>query len=382
MLLFRNFSFGQCSSDLYDMETEVYLCQGVNYGLIGPYAGSQSGWTYSWSPSTNLSDPTLCNPNITVSSGMDITYTLTITAPCSGQFVAGTVRVHGIQTPSISPIGPITYYYWYEGTQYLVLTSDQPNNNWYKNGSSESNIVKSESENGNTYTIALTGANNGTDYYKVDNGVGCTAFSNIIAVTYHGVTSSSGYPVTIYNQYYVYGSCGPTLPATITQPNPGSSPTYSWTLFGGNEAYWSITNQSGNSATLNNSGGTPPTAEGILARAVAADGTEIDMNYGVGYFTQSNCTPRARFSNPIEENGLSNKTFLAPNPSNDQVTIRSKNLMQRVEIYNSLGGLVKNVLVNGVNTITVNTSKLESGLYSIRIVSTKGIEVLKLVIQR
>lgn len=58
--------------------TDITTCSSVNPGTIG--TGTTVGYTYSWSPATNLSSTTISNPNVTLTNPGTTTYTVTSTS--------------------------------------------------------------------------------------------------------------------------------------------------------------------------------------------------------------------------------------------------------------------------------------------------------------
>ena len=68
-----------------------------------------------------------------------------------------------------------------------------------------------------------------------------------------------------------------------------------------------------------------------------------------------------------------------PNPANDRITILSEDIaVQKVELYNLQGQLIKNVQLND-NTMDI--SSLSAGMYSLRIITEKGVAVKNIVKQ-
>lgn len=380
----------QCPYYLYEMDEEpAWFCPNYGSNQLGPYEGAQPGWTYSWSPSAGLDYSNVCNPMVTVTSGSDRTYVLTVTAPGCGSFVAGSIRVRGVVTPSISPIGPITFYYQYEGIEYIVLTSSEPNNNWYKNGSESQHIVKSWSESGNTLSIALTGLGTGTDYYKTDNGIWCTDFSNVVAITHVGCNDETDYPVT--NTWDV---CASQYPRTLYQPNLGTGTVYTWSSY--DPTCYPLSNMSSSSNTCTvDINCTWPNYSGvsIYTRALKPDGTETRMDFGI--FANPAC--RRSVHNPPKNVSIAvgpkevvtqrqppliTKAFLSPNPANDQVTIRAVHGIKRIEVISSTGVLVRNIQWSGSMSTTINTGSIPAGIYTCRVFTNEGTDVLRLVIAR
>lgn len=274
-------SWGQCSvvvGDGPDPALMSYLtCYEWTGGIdLGQWDTPKTGWTYSWAPTTGLTNPTTLNavadPQSTTS------YTLTVTAPGCGTFMAGQVQVIvEPNTPAIGPAGPITQYYWYEGNAQIVLTSNAVWSNWYKNGQPVQYAINAL-EDPQIYVVTLTGNNSGTDYYEVHDEYSCNPWSNRIYITYTGVTNRNQYPVTIPAQ----SPCASSYPLTLTQPVPGTNPVYYWQKGGANPGNFTLTQGSGNAATLSQSGCGMGCQVSIYTRAVAQNGTEIRMDWGTG----------------------------------------------------------------------------------------------------
>lgn len=359
---------------------------------IGSSSADQS-LTYSWSPSTGLSDASNSNPLANPSA--TTTYTLTVSgdgcATATGEVTVkvasstAVMTVNDINGSHIAvPSGGITFYYQYEGTEHL---------NFYSNSTYGNHWVSALSGDilgtGTSYTYNFTGAGTGGDdiyLYLWDDDYNACASTTVCGIVTYGCFHDADYPVSITHSYYTYGSCGPTLPATITQPSTGTGATYEWFLTGPNGAYWSISSPSGNSATLNNSGGTPYVGETIYTRSLSSDGyTDTRMEWGIGKITNSNCTlsvkPHPLIGSTTIENTVSGKTILFPNPSHTQVTVSSINTISQVQVFSASGVLSKDLMTKPGRAVSFGTSGLKPGLYSCKVFTDKGIETLKLIVQ-
>lgn len=172
--------FAQCSVDIGEDEFQpiCYTYWGMYATQLAPWAIEEPGWTYSWSPATGLDDPNIlqpmANPSVTT------TYTLTVTAPGCGTFIAGTSRVEIMpNTPTITPTGPITHHY--TDTSAVILTSDAPYGGWYKNGTLVQGCCN------DTYIVNFNNSSsNTTDYYRYYSPYSCNWWSNTIEVNYIG----------------------------------------------------------------------------------------------------------------------------------------------------------------------------------------------------
>ncbi|MCG2430104.1 T9SS type A sorting domain-containing protein [Aequorivita xiaoshiensis] len=82
------------------------------------------------------------------------------------------------------------------------------------------------------------------------------------------------------------------------------------------------------------------------------------------------------------QNLFANNLRMFPNPATDQFTIFSdKNIITAVDIVDTTGKVVLKETNLSVKEATLNTSTLQSGVYYIRVVSSKGIVTNKLVVQ-
>lgn len=271
--------------------------------------------------------------------------------------------------PSITPVGPITYYYWYEGTIQIPLTSNRAGQ-WYKNN------VAIPGATGTTYTATYSGNGTPTDTYKCVNFCGS---SNIVTINAIGCTSDGQYPVFIPPSV----SCPATAAAgwTVSQVNKGNMATYLWTLTYND--YWQIDNNSTRTVFINlgDVNAPWPAIEYFYTRAVSPLGPETRMSFGLGI---SNGCRMALETTPVltPEEPPVVKTALYPNPAKTKFTITSKNVLNRIEMYNSMGVLVKALTINRQNILSVLTDNLPPGLYSIRLISDEETEVVKLIVTK
>ncbi len=80
------------------------------------------------------------------------------------------------------------------------------------------------------------------------------------------------------------------------------------------------------------------------------------------------------------DSNLSPKVSVFPNPVKDVLNIKSEMQINSVEIYDVAGRLVKISMVNSVETIQ-NISKLETGMYFVKIKTDQGVDVRKIIKQ-
>ena len=98
--------------------------------------------------------------------------------------------------------------------------------------------------------------------------------------------------------------------------------------------------------------------------------------------TKSNTKDNFTILTGLNNQLLSNSIQFFPNPSTDFVNIRSSVLMQKINIYNSLGELVLTRLINNQSQVKINLQELSTGIYSIEALSKQGRFVDKLSISK
>ena len=76
----------------------------------------------------------------------------------------------------------------------------------------------------------------------------------------------------------------------------------------------------------------------------------------------------------------SNKVQVYPNPADNQLNIMANNL-QSVAVYNAMGQLVKMVETGGLDAYTLRVDDLSAGLYTLRIVSSKGVVIKSVLVK-
>jgi hypothetical protein len=80
--------------------------------------------------------------------------------------------------------------------------------------------------------------------------------------------------------------------------------------------------------------------------------------------------------NELNENAVS----IFPNPAKDVLTVKANSNIKEIQIFNATGQMVINQKVNS-KTITINTTSLSTGLYSMKAVLINGTINKKVVIQ-
>ena len=84
----------------------------------------------------------------------------------------------------------------------------------------------------------------------------------------------------------------------------------------------------------------------------------------------------------VREIDLESYIRVFPNPANDYLTIESAFVINKIQIYNSLGALVYNANTSNSARTNINVQDLSNGIYSIEIMTQNGRIVKKLVVQK
>lgn len=351
----------------------LQLCEGMT---------AEPGWTYSWSPASYLNNPNIIDPIALPPVGVPVTYTLTASGPGCGPFNAGSITVlMEPAKPSISPGGPLTYYYPFEAVDTIILRCSGSYPTWYKNGVAVQ--YAGDVADPNQYVVTFTGDNHGTDVYKVYNHFSCTPWSDSLSLTYHGCEDGD-YPVTV-QQY----RCLSEFPITVTQPNMGTNATYYWSNVVNPTCYAfsNITDVYDNTATF-----APVScsnyAEGIKTKAIATNGTEVRMNIGVGVNTgcrmassgdNNKATAVITSKETSTKVNISN-TRIYPNPASSYAMVESAVGISSIELFDQAGVMIKKVIASNTSTYRIDTRALRPGVYLCKIITEEGISNIKLVV--
>ncbi|MGZ3864178.1 MAG: PKD domain-containing protein [Bacteroidia bacterium] len=171
----------------------VAICQGSSTTLNG-----SGGSTYSWSPSTGLTNPNISNPNASPSS--TTIYTLTVSSGGCSASDTMVVTVNPVPSVSVTPGGATTFC---AGDSVRLSSTSATSYTW--------------STGANTQSIYVL--TNGNYYVSVQNVLGCQNTSGSVSVTVHPIGTASITPggTTTFCQ-------GGSL--TLTANNGAS---YSWT---------------------------------------------------------------------------------------------------------------------------------------------------------
>src|SRR5690554_2173053 len=110
-----------------------------------------------------------------------------------------------------------------------------------------------------------------------------------------------------------------------------------------------------------------------LNRCYEHDGELLYHNYSQG--TEDCITPLVGLENiSLEDNSIT----IYPNPTNSEVNISSENIINSIEIYNSLGQRVYQSVVNS-NTKTIDISSFTNGVYILGVNTENGVIRKKII---
>jgi len=128
--------------------------------------------------------------------------------------------------------------------------------------------------------------------------------------------------------------------------------------------------------------------DGIIPGAIEKEFTPTENGTYFTIVTLENCSSDP--SNTIFIDNLSiggnairdGQFSLFPNPAKDQLTIKNEQIgINSVILIDMLGKKVINVQQNNVNEVTINLTKIQTGLYQVRIETEKGIYTSKIIKQ-
>ena len=150
--------------------------------------------------------------------------------------------------------------------------------------------------------------------------------------------------------------------ATFTNLSVGNPTTYAWTFTGGTPATSTLKNPPAISYSL------PGTYN---VRLVVSNSFGSNTLLKTGYIHVGGVG-----INELSQNSVS----VYPNPAKEFLTVQANTSIQEISIYNMAGQVVINQVVDA-KTITVNTSTLSAGIYSLKAILENGTINKKIVIQ-
>lgn len=335
-----------------------------------------AGWTSGPSETTAVIE--IYDDNLG-SSGNDFCIDDLYLGNCTPTTDAVTVT-YGGSPPSVSPAGPITYYYQYESPQDFTLTCNSASSyQWYKD-----NVIINGATS-QTYTIEYDYLNTGIHYYKCVTSCGT---SNVVSFDHIPCFDENDYSPTV--QVIECESFFGTSPfyLQLPAPNLGAGTTSTWWTEDGVSGYYSINSTGQLSYT-----GSGTYTDGVYTKSSLANGTQTYLYYP---FTVSGSCRPAKSANIIPDSikpkiitlnthkkaQTTKETKLLPNPANMQITVTAKSGIDRVEIINMAGIILRQIKATGSNSLSIPVHMLSPGIYSCKVVTKTGIEYLKLLIQR
>lgn len=263
------------------------------------------------------------------------------------------------KNPTISPAGPIKYYYQYESPQTVTFTSSPAASyQWYKNGVAIAGATNQSYTN--DADMSPMNPFNGpiNIYYHVVTPCGA---SSAVAVTYIPCFDETDYPVQFPR--LTCGSAFNNPPYYIQFPAPylGSGTISSWGI---HDNYSCFTNQFffNNTGQLSYSGGGSYNATcgiGIYITSELPNGNQTRI-FGF-LFINPNCRPGSE-SNSVsdtqrrvltEYQTSATTPTIFPNPATSILTIQWKDGLNRIDIYNSIGRIVKTIANKNATTVSI-----------------------------
>lgn len=342
--------------------TEYYEAS-FDYGL-NPYTNvywSVSGGTIT-SQSINPTSTLWCTVQWDNNAGLG---DVSIYEDMGGGYGSRTVDVG---SPDLLPSGPITWYNQYETVQQDVIwtNTSATRYQWYKNGNPINGATSSQ------YTIQSFGSSTYTDYYYVATPSGT---SNTLTFNYHGCVNASQYPVPI-----PVSPCESSFPVTATAPYLANG-TYYIEPASQNSPFYTSSYSNPFHATISIGNCPNGCNDGYYAVSSIANQERIEMYFVLtaippGYF---GCRTK---SVAVPETTIQSKGKIFPTPAASHITIIHSKQIEKIEIYNMLGSLVKQIKTNGTSNVEINVSTLSPGIYSCRIITNTGVENQKFVIHR
>lgn len=348
---------------------------------IGPISVSTATNTYTWSPTTNVSNPYAQNTTVTLTSVGTLVYTLTITnyvTGCSNNIPFTINSMSNPTTPSLTSTNtPIC-----QGSSVSVSPTNLLGANsvdWYKNGiflysksTTYSEVVTVPSATADNYTIKSKSIN------------GCLSnFSNAksVWVKEAATPTISSLPIAVSNVVKVCVPNGTSGNATLTGNSTTASPTYSWKLAGNFIAGANANTYTANVTPLANN-------KVFSVQATYPNGcVKTSANVTVQLVTFG-CTPvkldEGKAGNVlISLDEISMSAF--PNPTQGELNIQIANVQENegtIFLYNALGQIVEEQSISfseGKADIQLDMKNIAIGIYTLSLQSGNVQKTLKVV---
>lgn len=351
------------------------ICEGssVQIGDI-----SNVGNTYTWTPSTGLSDAFIANPIATVAGS--ISYILTVNNSISNCSNTDTLNLSALISPPMPSLSSTTTPIC-QGSNIMIspISIDATSINWYKNGLSIYNKPTTFALNvinptavADLYSIKSKGANN-----CLSNS------SNILNVWVKEATipTISSTPASIGTNITICVPNGITGNAFLTANSTTAQPTYLWKQ-GANYIVGANTNTYTAVVTLTQNN------KVFSVEATYPNGCIKTSAAKMVKLVTSGCVPKLSAGKDDESLSTINETLSIntyPNPTNDVLNIEvlnSNSNQGKLLLYNGLGQMVleKNIiLIDKIANEQFDMSHLASGIYSLIFQSNEIQYITKIV---
>lgn len=360
-----------------DAGTDQSICAGasIQIGTTGIVTN-----TYTWSPSTGLSNIYVANP--IASPTTTTTYTLTVTNPATGCTSTDAVLVTRLPlppTPSLAASGTAVC----EGTS-ITLTptaTGAVSLNWYKNGLFLGSLpptapltVSTPTASTENYTLKSKGAN------------GClSSFSNYrnVWIKPAATPTISSSPAAVGGVVTLCVPGGTSGGTTLTANTTTASPTYSWRLGSAFIAGANANTYLANVTTTNNN-------KIFSVRANYSNGcTKTSANTTVKLVTIG-CSIKDGSTKDDPNNVIaivweSEVLTAYPNPTDGLLNVNIQNCeakKAKILLYNALGQVVAErsiSITNGKASETLDLREMAKGVYTLSFQTEEGQKVQKVI---
>ena len=286
-----------------------------------------TSWNWNFGAGASPTTATGAGPHsVTYSSAGTKTVSLTINGGTSSSNQNVTISAIP-STPTISAGGATTFC---SGGN-VVLTSSSASNNVWSNGATTQSITTNSS---NSYTVTVGTA-------------GCTSTSTPTVVTVNPL------PTVTFSS--IASLCNYDAPVTLTQGSPVGG-TYSGTGVSGGQFNPATAGNGSHTLTYSYTDGNNCT--NTQNRSVTVDGC-LSINQGNG-----------------------NSLTVYPNPSSGIFTLNNEGyILNSVSVYNQIGQIVYNRNSDQIEK-EINLMNFETGVYTIRLDHTAGVENIRVILSK
>jgi len=115
-------------------------------------------------------------------------------------------------------------------------------------------------------------------------------------------------------------------------------------------------------------------------KAIDKSGGKFDLSAPIQ--TDTIWLKSIKINSSTQEEILSSKVLVSPNPASDQVVVYCSDLqVEHLEVLNGLGQKVRQIPANGNRTMRITVSDLPAGVYTLRILAEEGVVDKKLMVR-